>query len=104
MNEGITPEQFKVLSALRKEAKEVIKAEYIDVLKSSWLQILKIDYGEPDQQYYIIFKLNGETHTIKIDKHKYMIALKQNHPSKAINFICDIIADKLTKIFLTEVC
>lgn len=104
MNEGITAEQFKILSALRKEAKEVVIAEYVEILEDNNFTVLDIKYGEPVQQYFIFFKLNGEEYKIRIDKREQIIALRQGHPQKAINYIRNIIADKLTTIFLTETC
>lgn len=104
MSEGITPEQFKILSELRKEAKKTIKAEYTEILKGNRFTVLTIQYSEPCHQYYIVFKLNMEEHTVKVDKHEQMIALKQGQPSEVIKYIQDVIANKLAKIFLGETC
>ena len=102
MGEGITPEQFKILSELRKEAKATVKVEYVEILKSNWLKILAIQCSEPCKQYYIVFKLNGQEHTVQIDKHEYMIALKKGCPPKTIAHIRDTIADQIGEIFLKE--
>ncbi|KKN77456.1 hypothetical protein LCGC14_0360150 [marine sediment metagenome] len=104
MSEGITAEQFKVLSELRKEATEIVVGEYVDLLKDNTFTVLEVKHDAPCQHYCIIFKLNGQKHVVEIGADESTVVMqKRKRPAyQVFTHVKNIIAEKLARVFLEE--